>query len=386
MRLPICLFLFIGFMIGLVPSARAAQPVSEKDAQDFGRQIEREFQENGPDFLVQAIDVGRLMELVTAGQPGKEEFKAGFRKGAAEGGFTKNLTKGMERFSSYTFLRAITTNERPQLVFRCLSEEGALNYHILELERPRSPRIRVVDMFVMMSGEKMSETLRRIYLAAAAGADRSLLARLTLGESVWIKHAKDVQNLSQLTMAGDSKGAQKLYESLPEALKQEKTILMMRLMAASGDDEKVYLSAIEAFEKRFPNDPSLALVSIDGFVLKKQPRKAIDSLAKLDRFVGGDPYLLLLQAGQYLELKDKDKARALARKTIEQEPSLSNSYDFLLGMSLEEKDYAETVRLLGLTEKNLKVNMLEAVKDAEEYAQFLESSAGKKWKEDHATK
>ena len=160
----------------------------------------------------------------------------------------------------------------------------------------------------------------------------------------------------------------------------------MRLLAASKEDEKVYLSAIDAFEKRFPNDPSLALVSIDGFVLKKQPRKAIASVEKLYRFIGGDPYLLLLQAGQYLELKEKDKARDFARRATEQEPSLSNGYDFLLGLTLEDKDYSETVRLLDLTEKNLQVDMLEGVSKTREYAPFLESSVGKKWKEDHLEK
>jgi len=47
-------------------------------------------------------------------------------------------------------------------------------------------------MFVMISGEKLSETFRRLYLASAAEADRSLLSRLTQGQGVWIKHAKEV--------------------------------------------------------------------------------------------------------------------------------------------------------------------------------------------------
>jgi hypothetical protein len=42
--------------------------------------------------------------------------------------------------------------------------------------------------------------------------------------------------------------------------------------------------------------------------------------------------------------------------------------------------------LLNLTEKNLKVNMLGAVSEAKEYEAFLDSSAGKKWKEDHQPK
>jgi hypothetical protein len=380
-------FFFLLFA-GIVVAAAAQSPprsqaISATEARDFGQEIEREFRENGPDFLVKAIDLRRLLEIAIAGQPGKEEYNTGFRQGLMSKGLGANLAKGMEGFSSYKLLRVITTNERPLLVFRGLTGEGALNYHILELERSRGPDIRVVDLFFMLSGEKVSETLRRLYLVAAAEADRSLLSRLTQGQGVWVKHSKDVQAFIGVARNGDSKAALKLYQSLPEPIRAEKSILVMRLVAAAKEEDGAYLSAIEAFEKHFPNDPSLALVSIDGFVLKKQPRKVITSLEKLDRFIGGDPYLLLLQAGQYLELKDKRKTRELAGKAIEQEPSLSNSYDFLLGLSLEDKDFAETIRVLDLAEKNLKIDMLKAVQNAKEYKSFLESPAGKKWKADH---
>jgi len=386
MRLISILFLLTGLAVASAQSPRAAKTVSEADARAFGEELQREFEKNGPDFFVKALDVARLSEIALAGQPGKEETKDGFRAGLMKGRFSTSLAKGMEAFSSYKLLRVIATNERPRLVFRCLSEEGALNYHILEVERPRDTRIRIVDMFVMVSGEKMSETLRRLYLVAAAEADRSLLSRLALGEGDLVKHGKDLQELVRMARAGDSEGALKLYASLPESLRSEKSVLVTRLLAAQAADEKVYLSAIEDFEKYFPNDPSLALVSIDGFVLKKQPRRAIAAVQKLDRFIGGDPYLLLLQAGQYYELKEKPKARELALKVTEQEPSLATSYDLLLSFAIEDKDYTETARLLSLTEKNLQVDMLEAIKDEKEYAAFLESTPGKKWKEDHKTK
>ena len=235
----------------------------------------------------------------------------------------------------------------------------------------------------MISGEKMSDLFRRLYLIAVAEADRSFLTKLARGQGDLAKHGKDVQMMGKMAREGDSKGALKIYDGLPESLRFEKWVLLLRLMAAQNADEKTYLSAIEAFEKRFPGDPSLALVSVDGFVLKKQHRRAIGSIEKLNRFIGGDPYLLLLQAGQYVELKDKAKARELANQAIEQEPSLPNSYDFLLGLSLEEKNFEETARLLNLTEKNLSADMLGPVQTTEDYEPFLKSEAGKKWKESH---
>lgn len=369
-----------------VAQTPAAQTISAGEAQALGTRIEHEFRTNGPAFFVKSIDLRRMLDLALTEQPGREESKKGFRDGVLGSGFSGNLAKGMETFSSYKLLRIITTNERPQLVFRGLGDEGALNYHILELERARGGRIRVVDMFVMISGEKLSETLRRLYLTSAAEADRSLLARLTQGKGDWVTHGKDVQRLARLTSEGDFQGVLKLYDSLPESLRLEKSILVTRLLAASNTDEAVYLSTIELFEKHFPNDPSLALVSIDGFVLKKQPRKAIASIEKLDRFIGGDAYLLVLLAGQYVELKDPTKARELANQAIDREPSLPNSYDVLLSIAVDKEDFTETARLLSLTEKNLEVDMLEAIQDAEEYKAFLASNVGKNWKASHQPK
>ncbi len=361
-------------------------PISAAEAEAFGLRIEHEFRTNGPAFFVKSVDFRRLLELATADQPGKEEFKRGFREGALGSGFSGNLSKGMESFDSYKLLRTITTNERPQLVFRGLDAQGALNYHILELERTRTGRLRVVDMFVMITGEKLSETFRRLYLTAAAESDRSLLTRLTKGKGDWITHSGEVTKLSRLVRDGDYAAAIQLYDSLPESLRVEKTLLVMRLMAVSNTDDALYLATIEAFEKHHPNDPSLALVSIDGFVMKKQPRKAIAAIEKLDRFIGGDPYLLILLAAQYLEVKDPTKARELANKAIEREPSLPNSYDVLLTIALEKKDFTETARLLSLTEKNLEVDMLAAIQDEEDYAEFLASAPGKKWRADHQSK
>lgn len=385
MRLLSILLLFAGIIVAAA-QAPEPQPISAAEAQAFGARIEHEFSTNGPAFFVKSLDLRRLLELALADQPGREESKKGFRDGVLESSFNGNLAKGMETFSSYKLLRTSTTNERPQLIFRGLSEEGALNYHILELERARGGRLRVVDLYIMISGEKLSETFRRLYLTSAAEADRSLLARLTQGKGDWITHSKDIQKLAQLTRTGDFDAVLKLYDRLPESLRLEKAILVTRLLAASNTDEAVYLSTIELFEKHFPDDPSLALISIDGFVLKKQPRKAIASIEKLDRFIGGDPYLLVLLAGQHVELKDLPKARSLAQKAIEREPSLPNSYDLLLSIALDQEDFSETARLLSLTEKNLEVDMLEAIRDADEYKAFLASSAGKKWMASHQPK
>ena len=110
-------------VIAAAQSPGTVRPISAAEARDFGEETEREFR-NGPDFFAKAIDPVRLVGIATAGQPGKDEIKAGFRTGVMSGGLGANLAKAMEGFSSYKLLRTVTTNERPQLVFRCLTDEG----------------------------------------------------------------------------------------------------------------------------------------------------------------------------------------------------------------------------------------------------------------------
>src|SRR5262245_7924136 len=130
MRLLSILCLVIGAAVASAQSPSPARPISSADARAFGEELEREFEKNGPDFFVKRLDVPRLADIALDGKPGKSETKEGFRSGMTQrqDRFAANIAKGMEGFSSYKLLR-VTTNERPQLVFRCLTDAGALNYH-----------------------------------------------------------------------------------------------------------------------------------------------------------------------------------------------------------------------------------------------------------------
>ena len=66
-------FLLIGVTIA---TAQSPQPISAKEAQAFGEEIEREFDESGSDFFMKAIDLQRLMDITLTNQPGKDDLKA----------------------------------------------------------------------------------------------------------------------------------------------------------------------------------------------------------------------------------------------------------------------------------------------------------------------
>jgi hydrogenase maturation factor len=157
-------------------------------------------------------------------------------------------------------------------------------------------------------GELLSRTARRIALGVL-GQQPGFLDRLLGHEVDIVRYGKEIQSLGELTQKREYQKVLATVRKLPERLQNQKFVLVHKLAAASQVDEAEYARTIAQWEKLFPRDPSLPLVSIDGYVLRKEYDMAIKVLETLNSSIGGDPYLLVLAAGQY-NLKGTKPRRA----------------------------------------------------------------------------
>jgi hypothetical protein len=240
--------------------------------------------------------------------------------------------------------------------------------------------VRIVDLYIALLGEPMSVTVRRVALPVFAEKEKSFVQRLLSEEQDSVKYQSELADLIKFSRDGKSAEVLATYKKLPASLQREKFVLIHRIKAAQNIDEKDYRAAIDLWAASYPKDMSLPLVMIDGFTLKKQYAKAIESIDKLDKLVGGDPYLKVQRAYEYMLLEQHDKATAQAAAAVSEEPTLAQGYDCLLTISLQRKDYKETARHLASAEKALRVNLSKIVDDSEEYADFRKSSAYEDWK------
>jgi tetratricopeptide (TPR) repeat protein len=378
------------------PPAAAQAPAGEESREAridpaylaFAQALEKGINARDGDALDAHIDRDAIYKKCTDGVKVDPDFAAGFKSGFQKGSaldLGKQLIESFDEESSFTLLRARTVKGVPRALFRSLSARG-LNYLDLELTKDAKGQVRVVDIYPYVSGEFISETLRRSYLAAAADTNQGLVDRLMGKEQTYIKNLPRLQAIQQAFQAGKHEEVLRLYGQLPASFKNEKMAMLLRLQAAAAlsVEGEAYAQAIADYEKALPNDPSVELVSFDGYLLRKDHAGAIRTIDKLDRRVR-DPYLSVLRGNVMLDKGDTAEARRHYVAAITAEPTLLVGHWSLIGLALQEKKYKEVgERLDGLEATGLvRLNDLETVP---EYEGFVKSPEYKAWKKRRAAK
>ena len=371
--------LLISFLCASTFTAIAAAPKISSPT-ELGKAIEAGFRAGDLAVFERALDVDALLDRclrnLPSGDKDMQDFRAGFRKGF---GSNSSLRKAIEAAEDYKFLRVRKMGTNDTLLFRLIAQgDTGINYHEHVLEPRGSGDLAIVDLHIFIMGELLSRSVRRVALGALAQKP-GFLDRLLGNEADIVRYSKEIQSMSQLMQKQEFEKVLAIVRKLPESLQNQKFVLVHKLGAASQVDEAEYVRTIAEWEKLFPRDPSLPLVSIDGYVLRKDYDTAIKMIDTLDSSIGGDPYLGVLKAGQYNLKGEKAKARASAEQALKAEPTLAPAVDFLLGLNLEEKRFADVSKLLLDFENVSGANMAEAIKDEEGYAEFRASEEYKKF-------
>jgi hypothetical protein len=140
---------------------------------------------------------------------------------------------------------------------------------------------------------------------------------------------------------------------------------------------------ISAFERDFPDDPSLLLLVIDGYALKKDGPKLLAAIDRLDRKVGGDPYLELHRAGAYTldpTPANLAKAEQAARSVVTQMPDLQEAWWTLVTVQLQRGDHAGVVPTLDAMKERFSLTFSrDAMATQPIYEAFLRSPEFEAW-------
>lgn len=271
-----------------------------------------------------------------------------------------------------------TVDNQRRVLFRLLRPNNGVNYHDMPLAVQPDGTVRATDIYVYATGEFLSETLRNGYLHVAAESSKLVLAELPQ------KQKEHVANLpmfhEMLTHLEEGRHQQLLdaYKKLPASVKKEKHFLILRLSAAANIDEEKYREALIDLQRLHPKDPALVLLSFNHFFMLEQYDKARDCADRIDKLIGGDPYLDILRAHTYLMEDDFDTAEELARQAIGADDTLSDGYWVFVNVSLETKDFQETSRWLTLLERkfNMEFHDFTTIPD---YAEYVESPEYQEW-------
>jgi tetratricopeptide (TPR) repeat protein len=264
------------------------------------------------------------------------------------------------------------------LLFRLFSE-GGLNYHEYLLSQNEEGDFVISDIYIYLTGEYLSESMSRYYLA---GATKLLNEELYEKEDFRVLDYSDkIQQIQQLLQWGRKDMALEIYKEIPEEVRKEKTVRLYALqLIDSESQEEEYSQILEEYLKDYPEDPSLYLVSIDHYVIKEDYAKAqamIDTLGMLTN----DSFLYFLQ-GNMEYLKGKlEKAEEHYQFILTEYPGFLEAYNVMLGLYIEQKRYGKGVDVLRSLGENFEVDrsiLDEMVR--EDFPEFAASPQYQNWK------
>lgn len=356
----------------------AAVQASDEDCTALAQKIETSVSTEKGAWIDQSFDVATMMDRALRGAPGddkmKQEYTTGIRKGFNIG---RSTAAAAAKDGSYTFLRLRTVNGKKLALFRLLTD-GAFNYHEYLLEASPSGGVRIVDLYIYLSGENISQSFRRIYVNLAA-SEPGVVGKLVGNQNEMVEGLKQLQAMNKLIQQRKHAEALKIYRGMPESMQKEKVCLVARLQAGTQVSPKESMDALEALRKEYPGDPAILALSLDPLLLAKRFDEVIAAVDELDKSVGGDPYLDTMRASVHLEKGDADQARACAKRSIEKDKTLAMGYWTLVAISLRTKTFADTVSWLNEIEKNLGLEIGDLSK-IEMYGEFMKSPEHAAWR------
>ena len=331
----------------------------------------------------QLIDWEAVLERATADI---EEMRSdSWRKGVAAGAkatqksLAENLVKNIEAGGSIAPVRVRLIDGERRAILRVLLPDGSLNYHEMPLVKDATGFVRARDIYIYAAGEYFSDTLRRLFVIGT-NEEPSFLARMMgkTEKNPMIAYQPRVREMTAKIRDGDGKGALAIYESLPEALRRDKAIMLTYVMACSKIDDETHARALDDLRTAFPNDRGMEMMFIDGEIIRGRYDQAIAIVDQLDRSIGGDPYLDIMRANIRLQEGNLAQAEAMAARATERDPDLEDAWWTRVNVNLAQKDFAETARLL----THLRDDMLIEIDDLSkypDYAEFMQTAEYRKF-------
>ncbi|MDJ1473028.1 tetratricopeptide repeat protein [Xanthocytophaga flava] len=375
------------FLLGCAPSEmekekQSTRQFSVQEYEAFGKRIAEKVNKRHSDTLNQLFDLEYMLEKMT-NQLQKNQyqkitqeiiFKENFKKKVNPSSFIiKELRKGYGR---YQFLRFHPRQGVPHLLFRMTSEEG-INYHDYEV-RIIDNELRLTDLFVFLSGEYLSETLKGTFINLLSQQKQQKIIEPELDEQLG-----NIQKLKQAIDRHDYEEALQFYNSLSIKTQKSKTFMSYKLLITSNISYEMHQKAIAEYEKLFPDDPSHYLMDIEKYLLQGDAKNILWSVDKLDRTIGGDEYLNLYRGLVYSITEDKEKGLTLVNNYIRNNVKDPDGYwmRFQIHVLLDEpEDAVKTIN--DINRYTLHSRMFITEKIEKNFPDFAESSHFMNWKED----
>lgn len=278
---------------------------------------------------------------------------------------------------SYEFLELKKSSNTVVAIFRMiLPGNRGVNYHEYQLAKTKSKHVIASDIYVYLTGETLSQSIRRNLITALAEKGDDSKVDLAGIDKQIADNVSIIKDLTKALSAEKPEQARTLLLKLPSEVRADKAIQTLTLNTYKRSS--AFETVVEQVRKANPNDVFMEMLAIDAFASQKKYDEAIDAIDKVSGRVGGDPYLMVLKGRMELRKGNEKIGRKLITDAINADDSLLNGYWNLVSFSLTDKKHKETLRLLKTIDQKFKVNFRD-LNDIPTYKDFVKSDEFAEW-------
>lgn len=319
--------------------APAVTPVDEAAAAAFAAELGGALVPCDAERIAALYDYDTLGQLAIAGLRVPPQFLEGFIGGLRNSAGAKGLCGTEARPVGYRYLRLMPRDGELWPLFRIDADES-INYIAFRPGRSKDGSVRIVDTYVFMTGENATTTIREMVVRMLDLSVKDVKSTTT-----------PMERLRAAVAAGNTDEARRALADIPADMRDTKYVMMQTVSVGASGPEDEYQRAIDAYAARYPGDPSLDLVTLDGLFMKKEYPAALAALDRLDDAVGGDAALDRLGVGIAVAAGDLDRALAYGLSAVEREPTSEDMWWALLTAHLHRKDAAAALETIAELDK-----------------------------------
>jgi tetratricopeptide (TPR) repeat protein len=319
--------------------------------------------------------VDRCLGGLELGAKEREAFESGVREVVFNSDFLARSWSNWE----FEFLRYDEVQGHPRLFFRVIGSDVGLNYLVWHAAKDDTGRLRFYDYYSFAAGETLSSIGRRFAMLSLASRDASFADQLRGTDRDLYTHMLTIRRMGQAVAEARYEDAIAAYQSLPESLRHDKSVLLVYLRAlANADLTDSYLVIVERYRRLYPDDESLPLLLIDYYATKGDTNRVLDEVDRLETRVGGDPYLDSLRAHTCIVAHQFDRAESFVRRAIRLNPNQELTYWTFVNLGLESGRYALVSEALRMLETRFRIVFeYENLASDSLYIEFAESPEGR---------
>ena len=344
------LLAFLTVALILLSCDNAEKPVTKEEAIAFAKELENAIRKGDGKFLDNAFDKKEFVKKMDL--PDTEDGK-GFAKGVAQKiTIGTQIANSLSDHDNFEFIKHYIKDNRHHLIFRVYADENAsLNYQDYELIKTND-KCSVADMYIYLTGETLAETMRDMYNSLYPGS----FGIGDVSESEKVTDMNKLKELKDLMHSGKYTAAKQMYDGLPAYLKVTKTVVLLNVLITANLTLEEYNNAIKDFQEKFPNEPNMSLMMIDGYYLQKDYQKMLAAVNTLDSQINKDPLLDYHRYLSYDLLEDDKNSLACLKRLVKAMPDFQKGYIELIAVDLKNNNQSEADSLITLYRKKTKFN------------------------------